>query len=96
MIDELEAISGLPESPRDKRTDWADRLKRSHPDRHKSLMVIVDDYRNGGTSMLKLRTVSNLFRYLSGRDPDRPIKTPLLPPDLTYNTFRRFVNEQRS
>lgn len=77
------------------RATWLTRLEKADPDGFASLLIIIDDFNAGGITAQKMKTVKNLMAYLLGDDAERPIKKPLLPQGLTYNTFRELVNGRR-
>jgi len=90
----IDSIKELPEDHiRTGCESWFYRMENENPDLFRELKELVLDWVSGGTSSRKFSSVTTLHKYLSGKDPARPIDEPVV--RCSSQAFRRFVRELR-
>lgn len=69
----LDEISNLAETKETfQGTSWAAWMQRSKPEEYSQVVEVVQDFLNNGKTARVFRTVTHLWRYLQGKDPDHP------------------------
>ena len=90
LLDQVKKLS-TDQDPR-VANSWHQKLLRDDPESHAELIELVDDWHDGGVSREKFKNITSMYRFLSGKDSQRPLDPPLV--TCTASSFRNFVNER--
>ena len=85
IIDEIKALPAI--RPTGRRA-WLEQMKRTSPEQYEALNQVVDDFNRDGVSRQVFGSLSALYRYLAGKDPDRPRERLI---DIGFQGFRGYV-----
>jgi len=72
------------------RNCWWAVIKARNPKAYQQVVEVIQDFNRGGDAFDVFRFASNMNRYLSGRDKQRP--APNLIGTVSDSSFRRFVS----
>lgn len=85
----LNEIATLAPTVDQRARTWWDRLSEKDPDTAQAIRDVAVDWVNHGQTRTTFPHVTQLHRYLAGRDVDRP--RPSVLGGVHYESFSRFV-----
>lgn len=89
LTDELGGLS--PTSYSSHNPSWHETMRRESPEDFRALVELVQDWLQGGSARRVFRHRTQMFRWLTGQDPDRP-RDRFLPAGVRPQAFSRFMN----
>lgn len=84
-------VDSLPDGKEERGTvPWHEAMQRDNPDQYQEVVDLVADWKSGGVSKRKFKTLSAMHRFLCGRD-DHKLDPPVI--SCSLNCWFRFVKE---
>lgn len=94
----INAIKKLaPDVDPRKKTSWHYKLKQSNPKLYAEIVDVIHDWYGNGITRANMPSQTSLYRYLAGKDRDRPLDPPIITCERqAFIDFMRQVSRERT